>query len=472
MNLIKITFFLILLPVAATAAPTELSLSQFVRAYLDNSEEVIAQKANLEIAQSQLTIAQDLWAAQFTLTPSKYQTEVDYTLTSTGTESTYSETLDQLNGEWSQSLPKGFNLSFIAQKNLSNSNESTTGVDTDLKSTISMELWNNFLGRQESARIDAYAARLASHELKLRLISHNQCLQAVNLYLEGATALAKDSVFQQKYETSKKAYDIARRAYRQRLIRRIDLISAEGDQINSEAQLKDQVATSAKVLHSMQVESGLSWKAEVLQLSLPSEDFNKITVADDGWKNSLEILAQERQVESSLRLAQAVDYENRSSVELGSTFGFRDGRQAGSTGLLDYEENYLLFFLKWGLPVNNSNKARVNQALAEKNLAQAEYLKQQKQTELNYLQALSERESLQNNLAASQKKSSLYAQRLDSALTLLRSGKIDYDEYITYASSFFDEQIREADYRWQLWQNTLTLANLSHSSVPYCEATQ
>ncbi|MCB0407882.1 MAG: hypothetical protein KDD34_06735, partial [Bdellovibrionales bacterium] len=304
-----------------------LQVSDFLKDYIANNEVILSQKAQSQLAESQLKIASDLWETKFQLQPSSIQSDQKYTLQSNGSSTTFSNTRSTLTGKISQKLPKGFDITLEGYKVLSDNNSSFEGTEKELQATLTMDLWQNAFGIQEDRWIRSAEKASLAEKIKLKNVIIEQCHKGIDLFATLATYQELDLLAEQKFESSKVSLDIAKKSFSQRLIRNIDLLSAEADFLNSQTEVRNQKTKTKYYIDQLMIEGGFEFQKNFLnfseekkssQLSFPNDLINTPkTFSSDSWKNSPLSQASHLIHESAQLSQQAARYSYRSKILAG-----------------------------------------------------------------------------------------------------------------------------------------------------------
>jgi len=469
-------FGLLWLPAIANG----LTLSRYIESFISNSESILNQKASVERAESDYEIANDLWATSLSLSPS-YRNNVQ-TFESQTSSSVFEFDIENtgIEGGINQGLPWGLDFEVSAFKNLIDTQENFLGLEQQVSGTLFIDLFQNLGGVQDRARIEAAKKALEAEQLNLQDQLLRQCHSAIQTYANAKYALEQLKLVESQYEAAKRAFAIAEKSFRQRIIRRIDLLSAKSDLVSAESDLATQKATTQEALDELIVQGGETVREklhgqenEELALESPATFLVAEFESQSQWDGSRQAKAVELLKQSADRNVEATRMAERAQVRAGvsteiqeSVTQFSDG---ATQALFDQRNETVRVFLEMEWPWNNSNAARVAAAKSDKTRAEAQALETRKQLQSEYLELVRQKQALKVQLRAREERTKVLEERMKNGLRLVKSGKLDFDEYIRYANAFFQESSQLVEARARLVANRLGFYNFTEKPVKPCE---
>jgi outer membrane protein TolC len=438
---------------------------------------LLSQEAAVTQAESDLQLATDLWASSFQLSPTHRTFKRTLEAQSSSDVIEFDIENTGLQGGLNQAMPWGFNFEISAFKNIMDTQDVFLGLDQQITGSLAVDLLQNIGGVQDRARIASAEKNLEAEKLNYQDQALRQCHQAIQLYANAKYALDRLKLFEAQYESAKESFAIADRAYKQKIIRRIDLLSAKSDLVSAEAELATQKANTQQALDELFVQGGQAVQRQVqassgaaLELQSP-EQFMSLPVANfQSWRGSRRAQAAELVKQSAEKNLEATKMAQRAQLRAGVRADIQDSvAQFTDTALFDQKNETVTVFLEMDWPWNQSNAARVRAAESSKVRAEALALETQKNLRTEYLQLLRQKEALAIQLKASEERQTVLQERMQNGLRLVRSGKLDFDEYIRYQNAFYMESSQQIQIRSDLIQNRLGFYNFNQAPVQLCK---
>ncbi|MEO0337187.1 MAG: TolC family protein, partial [Pseudomonadota bacterium] len=391
-----------LVPLLIAVPAHGLGLPDYIKGFLSNSESLMTQRAAVTQAESDLEIATDLWASSFQLSPTHRTFKRTLEAQSSSTVIEFDVENTGLQGGLNQSMPWGFNFEFTGFKNIADTQEVFLGLDQQLTGTLSVDLLQNIGGAQDRARIASAEKTLEAEKLNYQDQALRQCHQAIQVYANASYALDRLKLFEAQSESAKRSFAIADRAYKQKIIRRIDLLSAKSDLVSAEAELATQKANTQQSLDELFVQGGSAVQEKVqagvkssVALESPESFIPANKAQDSSWKGSRRAASAELVKQSAQKNLEATRMAQRAQMRAGVRADIQDSvTQFTDTALFDQKNETITVFLEMDWPWNNTNEARVRAAESTKIRAEALALETQKNLRAEYLELLRQKEAL------------------------------------------------------------------------------
>ncbi|NQZ00115.1 MAG: TolC family protein [Bdellovibrionales bacterium] len=463
---------LLLLACNAEALP----LNDYIQSFLKNSESLMSQRAAVTQAESDLEIATDLWASSFQLSPTHRTSNQKLEAQSSSDVLDFNVENTGLQGGLNQAMPWGFNLEVSAFKNIMDTQDVFLGLDQQFTGTLSVDLLQNLGGGQDRVRIASAEKALEAEKLNYQDQALRQCHQAIQVYANAKYAIDRLRLFEAQFNSAKESYQIADRAYKQRIIRKIDMLSAKSDLVSAEAELATQQANTQQALDELFVQGGEAIQSQVqtgqtddLKLESPDQFMALPAASADNWQGSRRAVAAKLVKESAERNLEATQMAQRAQVRAGVRADVQDSvTQFGQSNLFDQHNETVTVFLEMDWPWNRTNAARVRAAESSKVRADALALETEKNLRSEYLELTRQKSALAIQLRASVERQKVLKERMSNGLRLVRSGKLDFDEYIRYQNAYYLESSQQIELRSSLIQNQLGFFNFTEQPVGLC----
>lgn len=456
-------WFLIPVAQAFTLQPqSPMNLTQYLKTYLSHDEDLKNSDLQTKISQSQLDKASDLYQNRLTLGSLQKHTGRNSSRISY-------ERITQVSGGLTQNLPWGTSLNLNLDKFLEASHSSLLGMDADYSISIRQELLRNSFGR-----LDREVRTRAQSHLRLSQIQRqNQvlksCYTGTQIFIYAYISQQKLSVFNEILNDSNQTLKFSENSYNRKILRKIDILSARAD--NLRIRSRQSLAQKEYQKNISSLTHPISVGKTSVQLKDPGSIFH-------GWKletqmeptRFLSYKEQEQMVlstESALKIArQSADYQ----LDLGFTVGHREGAfQRMGTSL---NEDYVQLSLTMDWPLfNKTDRAAVAQAQYERDMAV--HNKQRTKKELSERQdhLNEDLRSSRERLQISRKKIKIYEQQIKEARRLLRTGKLEFEDYIRYRDTYLNERLHSMTLQNEMWSQKSHLAWLQSQVTLLCGET-
>ena len=459
-TLISLVVFFAPVVLASTLKPQiQMNLAKYLKIYLSHDEELKNSDLQIQISQSQLDKASDLYQSQLTLGTSQNHIERN-------SSTIPYERITRMGGSFIQNFASGTSLSLDINKYLESSALSLLGVSADYSLSIHQELLKNSFGS-----LDREVKTRAESEFRLSQSQHqNQmlksCYTGIQIFINAYSSQQNLNTFEEILKDSNQTLQFSEDAYKKKMLRKIDILSARADNLRIQSQQARAQKEYQKRISSLI--SPISAKNISPKLDNPSQTFLR-------WKLKFKIdptqsfTYKEREqkllsTESALKISKN---SARHQLDLGFTVGRRGGVVQRSSKILN--ENYVNLSLTMDWPIfNKTNEATVAQAQYERDIAI--YDKQRKIEDL-----LEQQDHLREDLKLSHeqlqiswKKMKIYGQQIKEAKRLLKAGTLEFEDYIRYRDTYLSERLQSISLQNKLWNIKAQLVWLHNNFTLLC----
>lgn len=474
-----LSILIVVLLISGSSFGYSLDLSVFLKEYIQQNEEIMNQEAVLQAADANKEIAQDQWATTFQVSPSQSLTTQKFNPKSGGLGTSVDAKRTLLSGKLTQGLAGGISASLEGFRTIDDDSEQFVGTETEWQGALTIDLWQNAFGAQERAQKKAASLKYQAESLKFEKLKRDACHSGIQLYYKTYFELERFKINEQKLTSAQSALKIAKRSYRQRLIRSIDLYSAEAEYLNSEAQFGDQQSRSEITLKNIKLESGALSQSALEKKTISEIQLNHPAISlvlpgllqtQPDWSILSKTKIQNLLRDSASWMSQSAKYQNRSKVQAGVSLSQADRVTYINSGLADQKDETLSFYLSLEWPWDKTQPANIQKALADEKIAEAEKYRVTKIAKLEFHSTQEQMKTLKKEIALSLKRSVLFAKRMNRGLQLVRTGKIDYEEYISYSTAFFNEKLSEIQFKQNLMQSELNYLSLLDETAHQCQS--
>lgn len=138
-----------------------------------------------------------------------------------------------------QTLPTGTSFEISETEYFIPYQTNLGAYDRSLTGSISQDLLRNFLGRNQKWIQKSAELKVLAEKTLLKFENLKICTQAVNKYLDLYQKQEQVKLYKQIETDSKKSLNLIKRLYRQRLINKIDFLSAQTDFIETQKTVRD-----------------------------------------------------------------------------------------------------------------------------------------------------------------------------------------------------------------------------------------
>lgn len=445
------------------------TFSTFLREFLEEDENYTRAKIDRKVADSQYLVASDLFQSTLSLQPTYLKTK---TLYSDGITPDVEQSRKSLQGSLRQILPTGTEFNFEGTHFLDDVDPFLGGTNKQYNGFIEQSLWRDAFGYGSRSRRSAAEENIEGFKQAEEKALLASCINAAEVYLSAYLGQEKRRIRDDAFKDSKKALDIAKRGYDQRLLRKIDYLAARADFIQVQASQIKASLDQEKSISTLNIRVA-RWEApQLVPLSEPDSFFNNINYPKEFVKDNVAAYKESlAKVESGKYNYYAIKSENRSRVNLGLGAGrsTRVGATPSSPNFTDTDNDFVQIYLKLELPIiNRTQDGNVSASYYQWQKSETEAHLVEKDLRDQFSQLHLEQQRLKKELELSTENQDIKKQQFEEAKRLLSAGKLDFVDYIRYRDSFLDEKENTLNIKSDLWQSRAKLAQYDSNFVNYC----
>ncbi len=446
---------------ASIKAETSLTFKDYLQKYFTQNSDVISAAINRDLETVRSEALDDNFNSSLTINPEESRSNDKLiNITSLKTKTLAADLTTQ--------LPTGTRVSIGGTKWLENDPLINT-IDHSLYVEIRQNLYRNFLGvnqRREKLRTKTLA-QLARLNYSLEMA--NQCSQAINTFIDAYKSQRELVIFKNLDSTAEKTFSTIKGSYQRRLTNKMDYLAAKTDQLGSKQRKILSEAAHVKNIQTLKASLPL-FKADNVQLSsdykitgINSEKSYRLSnlyikIYDETiQQNELNYLAGKNSRDPELDLY---------------VRGSKNNNQFERSPLSVDEEN-LTVGVNFVLPINQK---KLNLASKE-NYYLWQRSKQEKIKNIKKLQTDLENIIQQSKLTSEKvrvfqlEKEALKKQSKE-AMRLLRSGQIEFRDYIFYRNQQVLNEQNEIELLRESLLNKVTLTLLTTPEQHPCKEGQ
>lgn len=191
-----------------------------------------------------------------------------------------------------QTLPTGTSFEISETEYFIPYHTNLGAYDRSLTGSITQDLLRNFLGRNQKWIQKSAELKVLAEKNLLKFENLKICTQAVNTYLDLYQKQEQVKLYKQIETDSKKSLNLIKRLYRQRLINKIDFLSAQTDFIETQKTVRDlELAyTSSQTEASKYISKPIKKIKEPDKIELLEENNENFDIESSKFKKEASIL--------------------------------------------------------------------------------------------------------------------------------------------------------------------------------------
>ena len=437
-----------------------LNLSQFLNARLKTHLSLKIESEKLDIRKSQLYSASDLFQTSLGLSYSKSETQREYeSLNIEGYESSpaYMEAKIQQGFSW------GGSFSFNSRKYTQNSQSSYLDVDTNYNFTLSQSLWRNALGSKDKNIVEGAQQNYKMQKIEKQYNDLITCTEVINDYLQAFKLQEQLNIYKEKHEGAKQALAQSEKHYLRRLIRKIDLLSAQADIKQSELQYLDQ-----KTEYSLAYNK-LKFSKPIDKLLEPKFTEMFDTEPLTTYTESLSLKQTEIKILSDWAAVKLAREDKKVDIQLQLSMGENQGELVNEDG---YKDRYLLLSLNMEWLANGKTyDENLNQALMQHRITVLKQRQNMKDDQIAFKHLIKKIMDAKNKVSHINQRLTLFTDQVQESEKLLRNGRIEFEDYLRFRDNFYNERLRWVEQKTQLWSMKVSLLQYGKGSLKMCGVT-
>ncbi len=343
-----------------------------------------------------------------------------------------------------QTLPTGTSFEVSGTEYFIPYQTNLEAYDRSLTGSITQDLLRNFLGRNQKWIQKSAELKVLAEKNLLKFENLKICTQAVNTYLDLYQKQEQVKLYKQIETDSKKSLNLIKRLYRQRLINKIDFLSAQTDFIETQKTVRDLELAYT----STQTEASKYISSPIKKVKAP----DKMELLEESNKN-FDIEASKLKKEASILDAHIAKNALLPSLKL----GIEATRFYGSTGQLHDDE--FTIALTMDVPLFRKDlklESEKQNAYLESQKALLNKKKINSDSQVQILKSSLKR--LEEKYDSQIQQIKLQKKKLIESRRLLRAGKMEYERYTQRR----DELFRLEAHQYELASEKIsTLLNLA-----------
>ncbi|MCJ8275837.1 MAG: TolC family protein, partial [Bdellovibrionales bacterium] len=290
--------------------------------------------------------------------------------------------------------------------------------------------------------------------MRFRQAQVNSCEEAFDLYSDTYIQQERWAVLNAQLKDAKKALNLARKLYRDKLIDKVDLITSENDFLETKVQANQ--AQQLLVNNKRQMMAFFK-KENITNMTLRSPNSFLGSLPQKQGRTFSELIANERLKSQEFAVDQARS-DRWTDVQLGLEAGQRKGRFGFSGVLTNFTEDYLYATLSVSFDViNRTEDGALKSAIDQRNSLTVQ---QQitKKTQDSVVDNLFESNTLLKTLVdTSEKQVKMLNEKAEIAFLQMKRGRLDFQNYLIHRNAYSTHQINTLNLKKDLWMNHFSL---------------
>lgn len=469
----SLLFFFCIICASASAAP--LTLKNYLSLYLSQDETFQRSVNQIEIGEQDLRISNDLFDGQFDLRAQRNQRDTSFPKFSSRD---FSESRNSLTGRYTQNTRWGVQASFEGTHYSGASNPSLGAIDEEYELQVSKSLWQNPFGSLDQARVRRFSALKDSSVQENRFQLSRSCSAGIDIYLQALSAEESLALVLEMEKTSSQALGYATSAYKNKLMREMDYLTAKSEKIQAQEQsvnakiARDQAMMNLINFSKEQGIGQVSWDEIELPMLSQEKDFFEQLKLDQQAQDltNYQLLASESLLQSTQAQLELVQLEQRSDVQLGVSLGSRTGDVNIGAVVTDYKDESLMVFVDMQWPVGKkSRNALIEKAQLEHRQARLQMNQQKRELSQNFQTLQLNQKKLTEQIALANQKIEIYQRQLNQAMRLIETGRIEMEDFQRYYHRLLQERLQLIEYQRQKHSEQVMLAGLGDKLYLLCK---
>ncbi len=461
-------FFNLYCHLATANLPNKISLHDFLNNYFNENESPKNLNLDLKTSAAQRDKVDNQYSAILSFRPEQRSQKDNLVNQSWDREKTISV-------DYQQNLASGTLLRAGAKKWLENSTvtsffEYDRTIDNNYYIRLEQSLWRNGLGYNQRSNTRLAKAKYKSQALNNAIEQAKLCSDAIDLYLDTLKSQAQLQISEKIFKNSLKVLKSIKRSHRAKLVRNIELLTAQSDHLNNEQKLaaskisfnlqKTQLATAIKrpvdsieELHTPNLNS--SSKALVTSSQLSPK-------YKEAFDENIESLKWTFKSQSNLAKPELTFYAEASK---------NDNQFVIPNGLENAESTTI--GLSIDIPINDKSlKANRQESHYQWKKAENERNLQLRSLANDLENSLKQDKLLKQQLDVVAKQKKLQQKQTKEAFKLLKSGQIELRDYIQYRDFELNSELNWIDLVQSYLKNKVRVSLLIHPDINSCKASQ
>lgn len=450
-------------------ASSQWSFQAYLQQYLQKDEAYLQAQLNTKQTTASNQSFFDLYQNTLTLQPSWNETKQDSSF------GVFQQDRFGVEGSINQSTPLGTNISLSAFKFLDDPDPTLGGLDMQYEWSLEQPLWRDSFGVSSRTFRKAAEATIKGASYAEQQSLMENCLEAAKAYLDSFVRQEQKALREQIFSDSQKALSIARRGYNRKVLRKIDFLAARADFLKVKADLLTDRLLYDQAMSAFYTR--ISTPTASSNLVDPSSFFAQVPVpkAYDA-ERVIRLLQSREETQASELNYKATKSNSRSAVNLGVSGRHVEtlGATAAAAGSFNQNQtDSIQVFLRFELPlINKTLRGDTQSRFYQWKISQLTQQRLEKDLKIQFRQLHLEQDKVRSEIAITNENEKIKRQQLREADRLLKSGKIEFADYVRYRDSFYLEKQKLITLRSTLWQGAMQLAQYGSQLGSYCRGGQ
>ncbi len=442
------------------ATPDQLSLKSYITDYFKNNENKKNIDLDKEIQISESKALNNNLDGVLSINPARSQ-QKDQLLHKTW------DRQDELSASYTQNLPTGTSISVGGTKYLTNSPSTTSfynrQVDNSYFIRLEQDLWRNGFGLNQRSNNKLSKANIASAKINHSIQTASQCNQAVTLFMNAYKDQRAYQIYKELNASSKKIFGTTKRSYQQKLTRKIDYLAAQADKLSNEQRL---LSAEVQMQNSLKELSNSVSKAITKDIAIIKPKPNAVNVTGSTLSESytkLYELSAEANKQTHLSQKNLTAPDVKLYVE-----GSKNDNQFTTLGGTEDLEGFNVG-LNINIPINDKSlKSRSKASYYKWKKAENNRTYQIRKLKNDLQNGLEQNKKVEQQLAVLEKQNTKYKLLANEARRLLRSGRIEFNDYIQYRDLQLNNELSQIDMQKNLLLGQIATSLLINPETNLC----
>lgn len=454
-------------------AQSELGLERYLELYLKYDEALQQKIQETREGQQNLYVAEDFYQSRFNFRAQRSENDTSFPKFS---GQNFAENRNSLTGTYTQNLKWGMQAEFQGRHFIGKSNPALGSIDEEYNISLSQSLWKNPLGKLSLTRQEKFQVQLAQLQIQEKIQLAQSCQKGVETYMKAWSSAESYKIVKEMEDISEQALKSADQAYQKRLMREMDLLSAQSDRIEaSELSSRHLTRRDQSFLALINYSKKLghielnSKELSLPRLSFPTSFFQD---APESFlpEKSFQVLASEKALEAAQLNYQQVKREQRSDISLGVALGQKEGDVNIGAVVTDFKEESAQVFLEMDWPLFNKTRdaQRVKATLLEKKAEIGQRQTRRKVLE-SYHDLKTRRRERMKQIEMAFEKIDILQKQVKQAMRLIKTGKIEFEDFARFRRQLLQARLSAVDLRQQLILERVMMASLGPELFESCE---
>jgi outer membrane protein TolC len=462
-EVMKYYLSIVLFLFANQSIASSLSLNDFIKLYSNQNRNLtIANGKNTQAKQDAIA-ANSIFSLSFDLTPTFTKREYEFP-----SNISYGQKNYEIAPSLTQKLITGTNISVGAGYDVSERSDlSVNQTNSTYTFSIEQSLWKNSFGEQNFALANYRNVQANTTSIETKMMKQTECINAVLLYNKAYTSQATTELISLMFMQSKKVFNVAKRNYKKRLLSKINYLSAQADWLN----MQDRAAKAVNEHNNNRADISKWIELDSTIFVDPFKQANQELSIKQAKEHSFQSKVADNRVKEKASYYKYIKSKNKAEVNLFAKAGKENIANDFSFSTTGDNENY---YIKGGVQISlsifdKSEDVESANALIATRIAEQERALEREKELITELQLAQNIEYLTNAIENGIEKIKIYKERTKAASRRLRSGKIEFQDYIAYRDSYLQEQISQFNRKHQFLEQKMKLVSLSQTTPKFCE---